>query len=70
MYRGRSVTLETFASILDDREGATVRAVWDGGEVREESYAGTFCDGYDAIRYDEPHELIDEVDAIMTLTVD
>lgn len=61
---------ETFASILDDREGATVRAVWDGGEVRDESYAATFCDECDAIRYDEPHELIDEVDAIMTLTVD
>ncbi|MCU4743269.1 Gfo/Idh/MocA family protein [Natronoglomus mannanivorans] len=61
---------ETFAAILDDREGVTVGAVWDGGDVRDESYTTAFCEEYDAIRYDEPRELIGEVDAIMILTVD
>lgn len=61
---------ETFASILDDRDDATVKAVWDSGEIRTDAYADEFCTDHDATRYDDPHAMLHEVDAAMVLTVD
>lgn len=61
---------ENFASIVDERDDVTISAVWDGGDVRDEAHADTFCDAYDAKRYDEPRSMIEHVDAAMVLTVD
>lgn len=61
---------ETFADELAQSAVATVSAVWDGGDVRDESYVGEFCEEYGAVSYDEPSAMIDEVDAAMVLTVD
>lgn len=59
-----------FADDLVESEDATVAAVWDGGDVREESYVGEFCEKYGAVSYDEPSSMVGEVDAAMVLTVD
>lgn len=61
---------ETFASILDDRDDVTIGAVWDGGDVRDGEYAREFCERYDAIRYDDPRAMVDDVGAAMVLAVD
>ncbi|WP_435320871.1 Gfo/Idh/MocA family oxidoreductase [Haloarchaeobius sp. TZWSO28] len=61
---------ETFADELVESEEATVSAVWDGGEVRDDSYLGTFAETYDAETYADPVSMIDDVDAVMVLTVD
>ncbi|MFU8868944.1 Gfo/Idh/MocA family protein [Natronococcus sp.] len=61
---------ETFARILDGRADASIAAVWDGGAVRENGYEREFCEQYDATRYDDPHAMIDDVDAAMVLAVD
>lgn len=61
---------ESFASIIDERADADVTAVWDGGDVRNEGHIRQFCDRYDAKRFDEPHELIPDVNAVLILTVD
>ncbi|MFC4439992.1 MULTISPECIES: Gfo/Idh/MocA family protein [Natrialbaceae] len=60
---------ETFASILD-RADVSIAAVWDGGDVRERGYTREFCERYDASRYDDPHAMVDDVDAAMVLAVD
>ena len=61
---------EAFAGLLDERDDATVSAVWDGGAVRDDGYVREFCDEYGAKRYDEPTGMIGAVDAAMVLTVD
>lgn len=61
---------ETFASILDDRADVSIAAVWDGGDVRDRGYTREFCEHYDASRYDDPHAMVDDVDAAMVLAVD
>jgi hypothetical protein len=61
---------EKFASILNGRDDATVSSVWDGGEIRTDEYIDSFCTDHGAKRYKEPHAMIDDVDAVMILTVD
>ena len=63
----------TFAETLDRLDHdppASVSAVWDGGDVRDDAHVEQFCREFDATRYDEPTEMIDDVDAVMVLTVD
>lgn len=60
---------EKFAEIVTRRSDATISAVWDGGEIRDEAYVTTFCNRYDAITCDRPEVLIEHVDAAMVLTV-
>jgi predicted dehydrogenase len=59
-----------FADYLHTETDATVAAVWDGGDVREEAFVDSFCEEYGADRYDDPQGMIDAVDAAMVLTVD
>lgn len=61
---------ETFAEELSSSDEATVSAVWDGGDVRDESYVAEFCEKYGATAYDNPSAMTDDVDAAMVLTVD
>ncbi len=60
---------ETFATLLSDRDDATVAAVWDGGAVRPPEHTSSFCDRFDATQYDDPASMVDVVDAAMVLTV-
>ncbi|WP_121744841.1 Gfo/Idh/MocA family oxidoreductase [Natronorubrum halophilum] len=60
---------ESFAAAIGDHSGANLAAVWDGGDVRSESYAREFCEQHEATRYDNPADLIGVVDAVMILTV-
>ena len=60
---------ESFAAEIEGRDSATVAGVWDGGDVRDESYLETYCERHDATRYDDPHAMVGEVDAAMVLTV-
>lgn len=60
---------EAFAEQIANTEGATVACVWDGGAVRSPEYSTSFCDRYDATLYDDVHDVVDEVDAAMVLTV-
>lgn len=60
---------EAFAEKLHRMEVANVKAVWDGGDVRTEDYAESFSEQFGATLYDDPHNLIDVVDAAMILTV-
>lgn len=61
---------EKFTEIVTRRSDATISAVWDGGEVRDETYVTAFCNEYDTITHDRPEALIERVDAAMVLTVD
>lgn len=58
-----------FADILVERPDTTVAAIWDGGDVRDETYAEAFCKEYGAVRCDSPRRMVDIVDAAMILTV-
>jgi len=61
---------ETFADELAESEATTVSAVWDGGDVRDESAVASFCETYGAVAYDDPTSMVGGVDAAMVLTVD
>lgn len=61
---------EAFAEVLGERTGATISAVWDGGEIREEEYVESFCAEWDATRYEDPAGMVGAVDAAMVLAVD
>ncbi|MFP9190119.1 Gfo/Idh/MocA family oxidoreductase [Natronosalvus vescus] len=61
---------EAYATSIRNHPTATLEAVWDGGDVRSDSYAEGFCDRNDAIQYSDPLEMADTVDAVMILTVD
>ena len=61
---------ESFADVITDRLGGDLTAVWDGGDVRSESYGDEFCTRYGATAYEDPHAMTDDVDAVMILTVD
>jgi hypothetical protein len=50
-------------------DSMTVSAVWDDGDVRNVDYARSFADQCNATVYDEPTELVDEVDGVLVLTV-
>lgn len=60
----------SFAEVLSETEDATITAVWDSGDVREDAYVQSFCEEYGARRYADPAEMVDAVDAAMVLTVD
>ncbi|WP_231188212.1 Gfo/Idh/MocA family oxidoreductase [Haladaptatus sp. DYF46] len=60
---------EAFARLIDQRDDATVAAVWDGGAVRDDEYVRQFCAQYDATRYRNPTGMLGTVDAVMILTV-
>ncbi|WP_435320910.1 Gfo/Idh/MocA family oxidoreductase [Haloarchaeobius sp. TZWSO28] len=60
---------ESFAEEVQGRASTTITGVWDGGDVRDESYLKTYCEQYDAVRYDDPHAMVGAVDAVMILTV-
>jgi hypothetical protein len=60
---------ESFAAAVEERESARVTGVWDGGDVRDEAYAETFCRRHEATLYDDPHAMVGDVDAAMVLTV-
>ena len=60
---------EAFATVLAVHEHATVSAIWDGGDVRDESYRREFASRYDADLCAEPSDVIDRVDGAMVLTV-
>lgn len=59
-----------FASILDDRDGARVSAVWDGHDVHDEAYLEEFCNEYDVPACERPKDMIDDVDGVVVSTVD
>ena len=61
---------EGFATRIDTHESATLAAVWDSGEIRDESYEREFCAEHGARSYEEPFGMADDVDAVMVLTVD
>lgn len=61
---------EAFASVLDERDDADVRAVWDSGTIRSREYVTEFCERYDAREVQTPEEMIGLVDGVMILTVD
>lgn len=61
---------ESFAEIISETEDATVSAVWDAGDVREETYVRSFCEEHGAQRYDDLDAMVNDVDAAMVLTVD
>lgn len=60
----------SFADVLSDADHATVSAVWDSGDVREDEYVRSFCEEYGARRYEAPDAMVGAVDAAMVLTVD
>ena len=60
---------EPFAGLLEDHPNARLTAVWDGGDVRSTEYVATFCEDWDATRYDDPAAMVDAVDGAMVLTV-
>lgn len=60
---------ESFATEVDERASSTITSVWDGGDIRDESYLETYCERYGATRYEDPHAMIGAVDAVMVLTV-
>lgn len=61
---------ESFANLITKRLSGDLTAVWDGETVRSESYRQQFCTQYGATAYEDPHEMIGDVDAAMILTVD
>lgn len=60
---------EKFAELLRDRDDTIVTGVWDGGDVRDGRFVARFCDEYETTLYDEPTGMIDDIDAVMVLTV-
>lgn len=60
---------EQFAGLLDERDDATVAAVWDGGDVRGEEHVESFCADHGADRYPNPESMVGAVDVAMVLTV-
>lgn len=66
---------EAFADLVeqlddDDVPSPTVAAIWDARTVRDDSYVQQTCERVGAIEYDDPEEMIDDVDAVLILTVD
>jgi len=60
---------EAFASTLQANSVADVTAVYDGRTVRDDEYVAKFCERYDVTEFDQPEEMIGEVDGVMILTV-
>lgn len=58
-----------FASCVDATERATVAGVWDSETIRDGEYSETFCREYGARQYDTSDGMIDDVDAVMVLSV-
>ena len=60
----------SFADVLSESKDATVAAVWDSGDVRDDTYVQSFCEEYDARRCQDPFTMVEAVDAAMVLGVD
>lgn len=60
---------DAFAEIIAENGDASVTAVWDGNDVHGTEYVDRFCERFGASRYDDPREMVDDVDAAMVLTV-
>lgn len=60
---------DEFAEIFAADDRTTIAAVWDGGDVCDAAYCEQFCAEYDAIRYDRPAAMRNEVDAVVVTTV-
>lgn len=60
---------EAFARSIEAHDAARISAVWDGGDVRDETYVREFCETYGATRCEDVEEMIPRVDAAMVLTV-
>ncbi len=58
-----------FADVIEAHEAASLAAVWDGGDVRDEEYVTEFCGRHDATHVNEPGDMLEAVDAAMVLTV-
>ncbi|XVH33127.1 Gfo/Idh/MocA family protein (plasmid) [Haloferacaceae archaeon DSL9] len=61
---------ESYAAAIRRNPAATLTSVWDGGDVRSESYTRRYCDRNGATLHDGPLELVDDVDAVMILSAD
>lgn len=61
---------EAFGSLLASRERLDLSHVWDTGTVRDDAYVTAFCSEHDASRVETPAAMLDQVDAVMILTVD
>lgn len=61
---------EAFADALANQSNARLTAIWDAGTVRDEAYIKEFRSEYEATAYKEPAGMIDDVDAVMILSVD
>lgn len=60
---------ETFARSIEEHETASISAVWDGGDVRDEAYVREFCETHGATRCETIEDMVPLVDAAMVLTV-
>ena len=60
----------SFADVLSESEDATVTAVWDSGDIRDDAYVQSFCEEYEAQRFQDPSAMVEAVDAAMVLAVD
>jgi predicted dehydrogenase len=58
-----------FAEYIHEETTATIEAVWDGGDVRDDEFTESFCERFGATRYEQPTGMRDAVDAVMVLTV-
>lgn len=60
---------ETMARNLAAMADPTITALWDSGDMRDRAHAEAFADRYDAALYDDPEDLIGEVDGVLILTI-
>lgn len=60
----------SFAAKIAEHPDARLTAVWDGGDVRDESYARAFAERHDAVLVDALGDMAETVDAAMVLTLD
>lgn len=60
---------ETFARSIEEHDTASISAVWDGSDVRNEAYVQKFCETHGATRCETIEDVIPLVDAAMVLTV-
>ena len=61
---------EAFAEQLSAHPATTLSHVWDSGTIRDKEYVDAFCDHHECVRVSKPMDLLDQVDAVMVLTLD
>ncbi|MCT9098016.1 Gfo/Idh/MocA family protein [Haloarchaeobius sp. HME9146] len=59
----------SFGPILEAMPNASVTSLWDGGDVREESYCHELAAEYDATLYDDPEDMLGSVDGVLVMAV-